>query len=447
MRSNFDFLEELDTDLSNFGRLSESYFHDDPSTSLIKLRQFSERLTKRHAAQMGIEILAIDTQADLLRKLKYERAAPDRILDVLHHIRKLGNAAVHDGYGDHREALACLKMAVQLGVWHLRVTTNQQNFSPGPFLPPNAPETSNAELRAELERLQAVRNAALTAAQKAEEARQMALLAAETAEGRHRREIEERRTWEAIAQDTDQRIQELSEHAGYQSTKERLEFVQAAEAAAGAVVLDEQSTRALIDQQLRDRGWEADTSKLRYSKGVRAAKGRNLAIAEWPTKSGPADYALFVDQRCLGIVEAKRYQKNVSAAIDQAERYSKGLEWEENQEAWVNEYFVPFVFATNGRPYLKQLETESGIWFRDVRLANNLRRPLMGWFTPDELISQLEVEKEKAQAALETRRFDFGFQLRPYQKEAIQAVEKSLGTEQRGMLVAMATGTGKTVTL
>ncbi|MCF3630145.1 type I restriction-modification system endonuclease [Thalassospiraceae bacterium LMO-SO8] len=444
MISNFEFLDYLDVELANLGKLAESYFQDDPSTSLIKLRQFSERLTKRHAAQMGIEIQDIDTQADLLRKMKYERAAPDRVLDVLHHVRKLGNAAVHEGRGDHREALACLKMAVQLGVWHVRATTAQRKFSPGPFLPPKAPDTSGADLQAELERLRAERNDALTAVQKAEEERQIALLAAETAEERHRREIEERQTWEALAQDADRQLQELSEQASHQSSAERIAFAQAVEEAAGAVVLDEQSTRALIDQQLRDRGWEADTSKIKSSMGVRPVKGRNLAIAEWPTKSGPADYALFVGEKCVGIVEAKRYQKNISAAIDQAERYSKGFEWEQNKTAWDNEYFVPFVFATNGRPYLKQVETESGIWFRDVRLANNLRRALMGWFTPDELVSLSEVEKEKAQTALETRSFDFGFQLRPYQKEAIQAVEKTLVTEKREMLIAMATGTGKT---
>ena len=442
--SNFDFLENIDGDLCNLGRLSESYFQDDPSTSLIKLRQFCERLTKRHAAQMGIETQEFDTQTDLLRKLKFERAAPDRVLDVLHHVRKLGNAAVHDGHGNHREALACLKMAVQLGVWHVRATTDKRDFSAGTFLPPKAPETSGVELLAELGRLRAERNDALTAAQKAKEEKQIALLAAETAEDRHRREVEERRIWEAHAQDADRQLQELSEHARQQSTAERIAFAQAVEVASGAVVLDEQSTRALVDQQLRDRGWEADTSRIRFSQGVRPAKGRNLAISEWPTKTGPADYALFVGERCVGIVEAKRYQKNISAAIDQAERYSKGFERGETKEVWDKEYFVPFVFATNGRPYLKQVETESGIWFRDVRLASNLRRPLMGWFTPDELVSQLEVEKEKAQAALETRRFDFGFQLRPYQKEAIQAVEKTLATERREMLIAMATGTGKT---
>ena len=40
---------------------------------------------------------------------------------------------------------------------------------------------------------------------------------------------------------------------------------------------------------------------------------------------------------------------------------------------------VPFVFATNSRAYLKQIETESGIWFRDVRRDANHRRALVDW--------------------------------------------------------------------
>ncbi len=443
-QSNFEFLDQLDGELANLGRLAESYFQEDPSTSLIKLRQFSERLARRHAVLMGVDFAQTDTQADLLRRLKYDRAVPDRVLDVLHHIRKRGNAAVHEGQGDHRQALACLKMSVQLGVWHFRASSKDQKFSPGPFIPPRAPESSTEDLTKELERLRRERDDALTAAQKAEEQRQQALLDAESAEARHRRERSERQTWEALAQDADKQLQELAAQVHEQPAARRTEFVQAANAAVGAIDLDEQSTRALIDQQLRDSGWEADSSEIRHGKGVRPAKGRNLAIAEWPTQSGPADYALFVGEKCIGIVEAKRYRKNVSAAIDQAERYSRGLEWSENEEKWNDGFHVPFVFSTNGRPYLKQVETESGIWFRDVRLAQNLRRALMGWFSPDELVSMLEVEKDKAQAALEARSFDFGFQLRPYQKAAIQAVEKTLGTQKREMLVAMATGTGKT---
>ncbi|WP_434288837.1 type I restriction-modification system endonuclease [Celeribacter sp. SCSIO 80788] len=444
VQSNFEFLDQLDGELANLGRLAESYFQEDPSTSLIKLRQFSERLARRHAVLMGVDLVDADTQVDLLRRLKYDRAAPDRVLDVLHHIRKLGNAAVHEGQGDHRQALACMKMSVQLGVWHFRASTKDRDFSPGPFVPPRLPQSTTEELTKELERLRRERDDALTAAQKAQEQRKQALLDAESAEARHQRELSERQTWEALAQEADKELQELAARVQLQTAAQKMEFVQASNAAVGAIDLDEQSTRELIDQQLRDRGWEADSSELRYGKGVRPAKGKNLAIAEWPTQSGPADYALFVGEICVAIVEAKRYRKNVSAAIDQAERYSRGIQGVGNNEKWNDEFIVPFVFATNGRPYLKQLETESGIWFRDVRLPQNLRRALMGWFSPDELVSMLEVEKDKAQAALEARSFDFGFQLRPYQKAAIQEVEKALGTEKREMLVAMATGTGKT---
>ena len=55
--------------------------------------------------------------------------------------------------------------------------------------------------------------------------------------------------------------------------------------AASQRIKSESETRYLIDEQLRKVGWEADTELLRYSKGTRPAKGRNIAIAEWPTDS------------------------------------------------------------------------------------------------------------------------------------------------------------------
>lgn len=54
-------------------------------------------------------------------------------------------------------------------------------------------------------------------------------------------------------------------------------------------------------------------------------KGKNMAIAEWPTKSGPADYALFTGTKCIGVIGAKRRNKNVSSHIDQAQRYARGF--------------------------------------------------------------------------------------------------------------------------
>lgn len=299
--SNFDFLTALDDQLANLGRLAESYFHDDPSTSLIKLRQFGERLTKRHAAMVGVPFESGDTQADILRRLQYERAAPEKVLDLLHFIRKLGNSAVHDGAGSHREALACLKVAVQVAVWHARTSTSDRTFTPGPFQPPEPPANQNAELREELQRLRRERNDALSAAQLADEARREALVAAESATAKHQRELEERQIWEALAQDADKQLRDFIATAQVQPPATKSLFLAAANEAAFGIDLDEQATRALIDQQLRDRGWIADTIELRFAKGTRPSKGANMAIAEWPTLSGPADYALFVGEVCVGM--------------------------------------------------------------------------------------------------------------------------------------------------
>ena len=68
----------------------------------------------------------------------------------------------------------------------------------------------------------------------------------------------------------------------------------------------------------------------------------------------------------------------------------------------------------------------------------------MDWFTPDGLKAEFETDRVAAQEALKTQPFAFGFPLRPYQRAAIEKVEEELGTDRREMLVAMATGTGKT---
>lgn len=54
-------------------------------------------------------------------------------------------------------------------------------------------------------------------------------------------------------------------------------------------------------------------------------KGRNIAIAEWKTATGPADYVLFAGLAAIGVVEAKRHATNVQAALGQAARYACGF--------------------------------------------------------------------------------------------------------------------------
>ncbi|MFM7641326.1 MAG: type I restriction endonuclease [Cyanobium sp.] len=111
--------------------------------------------------------------------------------------------------------------------------------------------------------------------------------------------------------------------------------------------LDEAATRELIDEQLRQAGWEADSQRLRHSRGGRPEKHRNLAIAEWPTSSGPADYVLFVGLTPLAVVEAKRAHKDVVGVLPQAERYCRDVLLPEGAGG------LPFAFATNGRPFLR----------------------------------------------------------------------------------------------
>src|SRR5690606_15052033 len=191
--------------------------------------------------------------------------------------------------------------------------------------------------------------------------------------------------------------------------------------------------------------WEADSEKLRFSKGVRPEKGRNMAIAEWPLKHGYADYALFIGLELVGIIEAKRASKDIPSDIEQAKEYAKLVIQHGNEaihEPW-GDYYVPFLFATNGRPYLKQLEQKSGIWFLDARKSTNHPRPLQGWYTPRGLKKLLEQDIERSEQFLRDEKFNY-LKLRPYQVKAIQAVEKALEEKKRSILIAMATGTGKT---
>ena len=494
--SNFEFLKTHDAQLVRLGALAERYFKEDPNTCLIKLRQFGELLAQLTAAKAGLFSSPEEPQADLLRRLKFERLVPYEVGDLFHQLRRAGNRATHSYTGDHAEALTTLKMARELGIWFHR-TFVKMNFSAGAFVPPPDPAAATKELQTELGRLRKALDETRSQAEKARLEAEAQARARLSAEERAREEREERGVWERLAAEAEQAKAELAaqrdeplfdapllsaesavampadvreqrvrrEERGEPFTVYVDDELQAAttpqvsaalsaqaEQAAAALDIDEASTRTLIDAQLRARGWEVDTQNLRYAKGARPTKGNNMAIAEWPTESGPADYALFVGTRCIGVVEAKRRNKNVSSYIDQAQRYARGFRFEGGSEAidgpWPDSadqnFLAPFVFSANGRPYLRQIETASGIWFRDVRKAANHRRALVDWPTPDGLKGLLEIDAEAADADLKSRPIDFGFPLRPYQKRAIEKVEAKLTEGRRSMLLAMATGTGKT---
>jgi type I restriction enzyme R subunit len=461
--TNFGFLDRYDAALVGVASLAERYFADDPVTCLMKLRQFGELLAQQVAARAGVFVAVDEAQSDLLARLRRDTAYPRDVIDLFHDLRRVGNEAVHQHRGDHGTALTALKVARQLAVWFHR-TFGDRAFRAGPFEPPRPPPDPAAQLRDELERLRAEQSAALSATEAARRAAEEAEQALRTVEQRAAAEAEERAVWESLATENETRLlalqQELaSVQAAAVAQPATLQLIASAAAeAAQAIDLDEQATRSLIDGRLRARGWEADTAALRYATGARPVTGRNRAIAEWPTTTGPADYVLFVGLTCVGIVEAKRGRRNVAASVDQAGRYSQGFlpepgillptggPWPAQSGARTEPpYRVPFLFSTNGRAYLKQLETQSGIWHRDARDPTNRRRALADWPTPDGLKAMLDIDRAAASAALTVLPFDFAFGLRDYQMRGIQAVEKALADdERRSLLLAMATGTGKT---
>lgn len=407
--ANFKFLGRHDPLLVRLAGLAELYSASDPNTARFKLRQFGEALLQRVAANAGVVSGGEVPQFSLIRELSGRGVLPREVAELFHQLRQSGNEAVHESGGTPGEVVHLLKTARELEVWFHR-TFEDPNFSPGAFVHPEPP----AELRTQLEQLRA----------ESEE-----LLAAERA----RLQVELSAVRRAAVGGTDEQMDELRARA--RTAAERIE-------------LDERETRKLIDQQLRNAGWEADSEALRFRKGARPHRDRNLAIAEWPTDNGPADYVLFAGLTPLAVVEAKRQARNVPGAIEQAKRYSRGYRVQANETLpggpW-GEHRIPFLFATNGRAYLRQIEERSGIWFLDARRPTNHPRALQGWPSPAGLAALVEQDIAAAEDALRETPSE-QLPLRPYQREAVAATEAALIRGQRSVLVAMATGTGKTRT-
>jgi len=448
LRTNFGFLELHDPQLVRLGMLAERYFPEDPNTAILKLRQLAELLAQLVAGKAGQFTSQAEAQYDLLRKLQDQGILPREVAQLFGEIRRAGNAASHGAAGDHRSALATLKITWQAAMWFHR-TFGDASFKSGPFVPPQPPKDESAELRAELGRL-----GELLAAHQVAHDEKATLLAGVEAQLREARD--EKTFWEQMAVEADQAKQSIErkladeQQRGLTQSKADRDLMLAAGAkAATSVELDEAETRKLIDDQLRAAGWTVDSAELSHSKGARPQKGKNLAIAEWPTANGPADYVLFAGLMPVAAVEAKRKNIDVSGSLQQAKRYSRGfaasIEHTPNGGPW-NGYALPFVFSSNGRPYLRQLATRSGTWFCDVRRSQNLGHALDGWYTPEGLVALLKRNELRAHEQLKQDPFNYGFPLRHYQQAAIEAAEAAIEAGQREMLLAMATGTGKTKT-
>lgn len=446
--SNFGHLKAHDEQLVRLGLLAERYFAEDPNTCLLKLRQLAEALAQLTASRVGLFSTPDEKQADLLRRLQDHGILPREVASLFHEVRRAGNDANHKLAGDHRTALLALKLTWQLSLWFHRAFKDP-GFKSGPFLPPTSPVDQSAELQAELEALRGELNEYRAARHEAAQALEATKVQAQQSE-------EERAFWESMAAEAEAARHELNERLAALQTQATTQpaqavtnLIAAASSAAAVLQISEADTRKLIDEQLNAAGWIANSAAQTYAKGARPQKGKNLAIAEWPTASGPADYVLFTGLTPVAVVEAKRKNVDVSGALQQAKRYSRDFTVSAEVEmpaAQGTEFHVPFAFSTNGRPFLRQLATKSGVWFCDLRRADNLSQPLDGWYSPEGLTALLKRDEAKAHEKLDNEPFNYGFPLRPYQQAAIKAAEAAIQTGQRELLLAMATGTGKTKT-
>jgi type I restriction enzyme, R subunit len=187
--------------------------------------------------------------------------------------------------------------------------------------------------------------------------------------------------------------------------------------------------KKLIDPMLRSAGWKI----VPFDSGKPLSAQNHCAIEEYPTENGPADYALCVDGQILGVVEAKKLTLGPQNVLTQAERYSRGL-----TASTLNfrGYRVPFLYSTNGEI----------IWHQDIRHPLRRSRIVSRFHSPEALAEKLERDFDLACQRLMQTPNDHP-RLRPYQREANTAVEKAIADQKYRMLIAMATGTGKTFTM
>ena len=188
----------------------------------------------------------------------------------------------------------------------------------------------------------------------------------------------------------------------------------------------EQKARDNIDKQLLACGWVIQ-NKAR----INLHAGSGVIVREYQTDEGPADYVLFVDQKPVGIIEAKREDAGLSltAAEDQSLGYAK------SKLKYLNNDPLPFVYESTG------VLTH----FTDYRDPKPRAREVYTFFRPEHLRDLL-----RAPQTLRSRLRNIPALpvqgLRACQIQAINNLDQSFKMDKPRALIQMATGSGKTYT-
>lgn len=187
----------------------------------------------------------------------------------------------------------------------------------------------------------------------------------------------------------------------------------------------EQEARKNIDKKLKQAGWA-----IQDLRSFNPSASLGIAVREYPTESGSADYILFIERKPVGVIEAKKEGHTLSQVHDQTIRYaSDNLKFIKN----INE--LPFQYESTG--------TET--FFTDGRDPVPKQREIFNFHKPETLYDFYNQSD-----TLRTRLKKFptlsSSGLRVCQVNAIINLEESFAINKPRALVQMATGAGKTFT-
>ena len=181
-----------------------------------------------------------------------------------------------------------------------------------------------------------------------------------------------------------------------------------------------------IDGQLVEAGWLVQ-SRERMNRSA----GLGVAVREFPTTSGPVDYALFVGGTLCGVVEAKPEGTTLSGFSDQAARYMGG----------VPEHLV----RREGQVRFEYVASGTEILFRDHADPAPRSRRVFFFHRPETLRRWL-ADPTTMRQRLQTMPPLLTERLRECQIDAVTSFETSLAADRSRALIQMATGAGKTYT-
>jgi type I restriction enzyme R subunit len=188
----------------------------------------------------------------------------------------------------------------------------------------------------------------------------------------------------------------------------------------------EAQARKIIDAALTAAGWIVQS---RADLNLHAGPG--IAVRATPTRTGPADYILFLDGRACGVLEAKAEGTTLLGVVNQGAGYARAAPAGYRARADP----LPFIYVSSGAETL----------FQDARDPQARPRRLFAPHRPETLRAMLQAG-DSLRARLATLPPLDPAGLRPCQAEAIAAVETSLSAGKQRALVSMATGAGKTFT-